>query len=164
MGWQRFFRYGQLRLIRIKGSTYSIAAGFAFGASVSFTPLPGTHVIFAAIFSVLTRGNILASLVGTLIGNPWTFPLMWWAAYKVGDFSFRLFGAKILEMPDDITWDFLVKEITESPMDLMLPWAIGGFILMMITWPIFYIFAYRMVDRLRIKHRRNAPQQRAISS
>lgn len=154
IGWKRMFHYIQLRLIRLKGSTRSIATGFAFGASISFTPLPGSHIIGAGILSVLTRGNALASLVGTLVGTPWTFPIMWWAAYKIGDFAFRLFGAKIIDMPKDLTWAFLVDEITNHPMDLMVPWITGGFILMALTWPIFYILSYRAVDKLRRKHGR----------
>ena len=154
MGWRRLFQYIQLRLIRLKGSTRSIASGFAFGASISFTPLPGTHIIGAGLFSFVTRGNILASLVGTLIGTPWTFPIMWWAAYRTGEFAFHLFGAKMIEMPDNLTWDFLVNEITHHPMDLMVPWIVGGYILMALSWPIFYILCYRAVDRLRKKYRR----------
>lgn len=152
IGWKRMFHYIQLRLIRLKGSTRSIATGFAFGASISFTPLPGAHIIGAGIFSVLTRGNVLASLVGTLLGTPWTFPIMWWLAYKTGDLAFKLFGAQIIAMPKDITWAFLVDEIANRPMDLMVPWVTGGFILMAITWPIFYILSYRAVDNLRKKH------------
>ncbi len=154
IGWGRLFKYIQLRLIRLKGSTRSIATGFAFGASISFTPLPGSHIISAALFSILTRGNILASLVGTLVGTPWTFPIMWWGAYKTGDLAFRLFGAKIIEMPKDLTWAFLIDEITNHPMDLMVPWITGGFILMAISWPIFYILSYRAVAKLRRKHHR----------
>lgn len=155
MGWKRMGRYTKLRLIRLKGSTKSIASGFAFGASISFTPLPGVHIFTAAGLSFLTRGNILASVVGTLVGNPWTFPLMWWGAYKTGQFAFSLFGAKISTMPETITWSYMVNEITHHPMDLIVPWVTGGFILMVLSWPIFYILTYRMVAKLRHKHQRH---------
>ena len=155
IGWQRMLTYTQLRLIRLKGSTRSIATGFAFGASISFTPLPGTHILGAGLCSVLTRGNVLSSLVGTLVGTPWTFPFMWWAAYKTGDIAFHLFGANIVEMPKNLTWAFLVDEFTHHPMDLMVPWITGGFILMALSWPVFYILCYRAVDRLRKKYRRD---------
>ena len=154
IGWNRMFKYIQLRLIRLKGSTRSIASGFAFGAAISFTPLPGVHIIGAGLLSFMTRSNILASLVGTLVGSPWTFPLMWWAAYKTGEFAFYLFGAKIIDMPEDLTWAFLVDEVTHKPMDLMVPWVVGGFILMALSWPVFYILSYRTVDKMRKKYRR----------
>jgi uncharacterized protein len=157
MGWKRMGRYAQLRLIRLKGTTRSIATGFAFGASVSFTPLPGLHIFSAAGLSFITRGSVLASVVGTLVGNPWTFPLMWWAAYKTGHFAFSSFGAHISEMPDNLTWDYLVDEISHRPMELIIPWIVGGIILMVISWPVFYILIYRMVSKLRHKHRRHHP-------
>lgn len=160
MGWARTWRYAQLRLIRIQASAKSIATGFAFGASISFTPLPGTHIIGAAALSLITRGNVLASLGGTLLGNPWTFPLMWWAAYKVGEASFHLFGGHLVDMPDHITLAFLWDEITRHPMDLVVPWTVGGFILMALSWPLFYILSYRMVSRLRHKHNRHHPHDR----
>lgn len=154
MGWKRMGRYAQLRLIRLKGSTRSIATGFAFGASISFVPLPGTHIFTAAILSFLTRGNLLASVVGTLVGNPWTFPFMWWGAYKMGNLAFSLFGANISEMPETLDWNYMVNEISHHPMDLIVPWITGGIILMVLSWPVFYILTYRMVARLRHKHQK----------
>jgi uncharacterized protein (DUF2062 family) len=155
MGWKRMGRYIQLRLIRLKETTRSIATGFAFGASVSFTPLPGIHIFSAAGLSFITRGSVLASVVGTLVGNPWTLPLMWWGAYKMGNFAFSLFGANISAMPEHFTWDYLMDEIAHHPMDLIVPWVTGGIILMVLSWPIFYIVAYRMVAKLRRKHNRH---------
>lgn len=154
MGWKRAFRYAQLRLVRLQDSTRSIATGLAFGASVSFTPLPGAHIFSAAALTLLSRGNVLASVAGTVIGNPWTFPLMWWAAYKIGDYTFRLFGARVMDMPAHFTWDGFMVEITQHPMELIVPWVCGGLILMALTWPIFYILSYRMVRKLRRHHKR----------
>ncbi len=154
MGWRRTYRYAQLRLIRIGDSTGAIARGLAFGMSISFTPLPGTHIISAIGLTMATRGNVLAAVAGTVIGNPWTFPLMWWMAYKLGDFSFRLFGATPIEMPKNFTWDDFLNAIVQHPMDLVVPWVCGGFILMGLSWPIFYIVSYRMVKKLRHKHGR----------
>jgi uncharacterized protein (DUF2062 family) len=57
-------------------------------------------------------------------------------------------------MPENFTWDYLMDEITHHPMDLIVPWITGGIILMVLSWPIFYIVAYRMVAKLRRKHNR----------
>ena len=155
MGWKRMGRYAQLRLIRIKGTTYSIASGFAFGAAVSFTPLIGMHLLLAAFLSFICRGNVIASVVGTLVGNPWTLPLMWWSSYKMGNFAFSLFGAEISAMPEKFTWDYLMNEITNRPMDLIIPWIIGGIIMMVLVWPVFYIISFRMIAKLRNKYQRH---------
>lgn len=38
----------------------------------------------AALLSWATRSNIVAGLIGTAVGNPWTFPFIWVWIYEVG--------------------------------------------------------------------------------
>ncbi len=83
-GWERYGKYLLLRLSRLKGSPHSIAIGFACGAAISFTPLVGLHMSVAAISAFLFGGNVLASAIGTLVGNPWTFPIIWVSILKTG--------------------------------------------------------------------------------
>lgn len=75
-----------LQLKRLKGTPYSIAAGFACGVAISFTPFIGFHLILAAITAWIIRGNVVSSAIGTLIGNPWTFPFIWIAVLSTGNF------------------------------------------------------------------------------
>lgn len=72
------------RLARLPGSHSAIAAGFASGVAVSFLPLNGLHFLLAALLALVVRGNVLASALGTFVGNPWTFPPMWLASYWLG--------------------------------------------------------------------------------
>ena len=67
-------------------SPNAIALGFACGSMVSFTPLLGLHFILAIVFAYLIRGNLIAALLGTIVGNPITFPFIWGMIYKVGAF------------------------------------------------------------------------------
>jgi uncharacterized protein (DUF2062 family) len=46
----------------------------------------GLHFLLAAIFAWLVRGNLIASALGTFVGNPLTFPFIWAATYKTGQF------------------------------------------------------------------------------
>ena len=71
-----------LKLIRVKDSKDKLAVGFACGSMVSFTPFIGFHFLLAVFFAYLLRGNIVASLIGTFIGNPFTFPFIWIFIYK----------------------------------------------------------------------------------
>ena len=72
------------RITRLSGTPHNIAAGVSCGVAISFTPFVGFHLLGAFLLSLLVRGNYLAAAVGTLVGNPWTFPFMWIASYKVG--------------------------------------------------------------------------------
>lgn len=154
MGWKRTARYGLLRIIRLKATTKSLAIGFAYGASISFTPLPGAHIISATTLTYLSRGNILSCLGGTLIGNPWTFPFMWLGAYHIGNTAFRLLGKQVETMPDHLSWAYFMDEITHHPMDIIVPWVTGGVILMALSWPVFYIGSYYMFKNMREKYQR----------
>ena len=72
------------KLIRIKDFPESVAIGLAWGASISVTPLLGLHLIICYAGTWLMRGNMIAATVGTIIGNPWTFPFFFYLDYKIG--------------------------------------------------------------------------------
>jgi uncharacterized protein (DUF2062 family) len=46
--------------------------------------LVGLHFILSALLAVVLRGNIVASAIGTIVGNPWTFPIIWAGSYRLG--------------------------------------------------------------------------------
>lgn len=84
LGWKRSSLYLFHRVGRLPGTPYSVATGFACGAAISFTPFVGLHFVFAALCAWLMRANILASAIGTAVGNPWTFPFIWAWTYNIG--------------------------------------------------------------------------------
>jgi len=84
MGLKRALKYWLHQISRIPDSTYAISAGMAFGASISFTPFVGLHFILAGLLAWVFRANIIASAIGTIVGNPWTFPLIWIWTYQLG--------------------------------------------------------------------------------
>lgn len=152
MGWRRSVRYWRHRIVRLKDSDYSIAAGLAYGAAISFTPLPGAHIISAVALCLMFRANIIAGMLGTLLGNPWTLPFMWYFSYRVGKFTFLELGFHVRRMPGKFEWHELINEVTHDPMRLFAPWVTGGFILMIISWPIFYFIAHWIIVHLRSTH------------
>ena len=48
-GFMRGWIYLMLRILRIRSSDYSLAAGIASGVAVSFTPLIGFHFVLAGV-------------------------------------------------------------------------------------------------------------------
>ena len=55
------------------------------GIFASFTPLFGLHFLIAGLLSYVLRANVLASLIGTFIGNPLTFPIITVFNIKLGE-------------------------------------------------------------------------------
>lgn len=152
MGLRRSARYWRHRIVRLKDSDYSIAAGLAFGAAISFTPLPGAHIIGALALCLIFRANLFAGALGTLVGNPWTLAPMWWFSYWVGKWTFIHLGYHVRKMPGHFEWRELVSEITNDPMRLFAPWVTGGFIVMILSWPIFYFIFHWAIVHLRSTH------------
>ena len=83
-GWKRALQHVWNRTRRLKDTPHAIAAGFTVGVVISFTPLIGFHVLLACLLAWMLRGNIIAALLGTLAGNPVTFPAIWTLIYQVG--------------------------------------------------------------------------------
>ncbi len=146
MGWRRAFRYTKLRIIRLADTTHSIALGLSIGVMVSFNPLLGSHFIQAALIAWLARGNVLAALIGTFAGNPWTFPFIWWAGIKFGAYIFYMIGLPASEtLPHHLDFSILWHLIRHEPLRVLLPWTIGGFVLGFMSMPFTYMIAYKMV-------------------
>ena len=70
---------------------------------VSFTPLLGLHFLLAIIFAYMIRGNFIAALIGTVVGNPITFPFIWGLIYKVGT---QVTSIKENTLNNDINFEF----------------------------------------------------------
>ena len=77
-------KYILLNLKRMKGSSHEIALGLACGVSISFTPFLGFHALLAMTLAWILRGSMAAAIIGTLFGNPWTFPFIWYVSYGIG--------------------------------------------------------------------------------
>lgn len=160
-GWQRTLSYLFHRMARLPGSPYFVAAGFACGAAVSFTPVIGTHFVLGCLLAWVLRASLLASVVGTFVGNPWTFPFIWIWIYKLGhwildepgvnaayhfDFS-RFFGTIIQAfLRLDMVYLF------ETAWPVLWPMTVGGIPTAIVAWFVFYIPLKPMVAAYQ--HRR----------
>ena len=158
MGFGRTIRYLGHRLARLPGTPYSISAGFAFGAAISFTPLMGFHIFFAVTLAWAFRSNVIAAILGTAVGNPWTFPIIWLTIYRT--------GAWMLGMgwPAGGPTELGLARLLEQFWGLFLPMLVGGLPLAIVVWLAFYwpgrylVAAYQR-NRLRRRLRRRRPIQ-----
>lgn len=91
-GWSRAAQYINHRLRRLPDAPQRIARGIFAGIFISFTPLFGLHFFGAALLAWVMRGNILASLIATVVGNPITFPFIATLAVELGNWILGLGG------------------------------------------------------------------------
>ncbi|PTE22158.1 DUF2062 domain-containing protein [Cereibacter changlensis JA139] len=83
-GWRRAAYYVQHRLQRLPDEPHRIARGVFAGVFISFTPLFGFHFLGAALIAWILRGNILAALLATFVGNPLTTPIIAVSSIELG--------------------------------------------------------------------------------
>ncbi|MGB0719538.1 MAG: DUF2062 domain-containing protein [Bdellovibrionales bacterium] len=155
MGWVRAFKYAKMRIIRLSDSSHKIAMGLAIGTGISFTPIVGTHFVQAGLLAYISRSNLIASLIGTFVGNPWTFPFMWWAAMSFGSYLFGLFGLPAsTALPEHMNLSVLWDLIRHDPLRIFLPWAVGGYLLCFLSIPLTYSLYYNMVRGAKLARKK----------
>src|ERR1700752_2487633 len=84
VSWRRSVLYYLKRILRLSGTPYAIAMGAAVGVGVAFTPFLGFHLILTFAIAWLLGANMIAGALGSCIGNPLTFPLIWATTYQLG--------------------------------------------------------------------------------
>ncbi len=80
----RSSRYVWKRVLRIRAKPHAIALGFAAGTFASFTPFMGFHFILSFAIAWAARASFIAAGLGTAVGNPLTFPLIWGSTLSLG--------------------------------------------------------------------------------
>ena len=101
-------KYISLSIKRMKGSPHELALGLATGLALSFTPFIGLHALLAILISWIIGGSMAAAIIGTLFGNPWTFPFIWILTYEIGQF----FNYGLISYTVDFSFQNIKKEVT----------------------------------------------------
>jgi uncharacterized protein len=168
-GWRRAFRYWRHRALRLPGSPESIARGLACGAAVSFTPFIGFHLLFSFLLAWIMRGNLYASAIGTLIGNPFTAFFIWALIYQVGAWMMdrqgnlahiREFGAFVVKHPTK-----MLETLPEIFEPVLLPMIVGSIPIAVLVWLLTYwlirgvVAEYRILRKARAAHRQGRFQE-----
>lgn len=147
-GWTRAFQYVKHRVQRLPDKPERIARGIGAGVFTVFTPFYGFHFLTAAILAKLIRGNIIASLLATFVGNPLTYVPIAAISLQTGHFllgdrrnlppdAHKTVGGRFTEAYDALkhnfiavftddrtTWHWLAQFYHE----VFLPYLIGGII------------------------------------
>lgn len=146
--WSRSAAYAGKRVLRLPATPHAIAAGVAAGVFASFTPFMGLHIFIALGLAWIFSGNMIASALGTLVGNPLTFPAIWTATYWTG--SLLLAGAPEAAQPVAGAAELLLVADGATPSPgfwgpLVGPMAAGGVVLGMAAALLFYFPTRRLV-------------------
>ena len=97
------------------------------------------HFILALIFAYLIRGNLIAALIGTVVGNPLTFPFIWGLIYQVGTYVTSI---KHSNLSNDINFEMIINQTYE----IFFPMFVGGIIIAPFVWVITYLVIYSFIS------------------
>ncbi len=151
--WSRSAKYFAKRVLRVSGSPHAIAAGVAAGAFASFTPFIGFHFIIGFVIAFLIGGNMVAAALGTAVGNPLTFPLIWASTYKLGNailgtagqaMTAHEFSRSFAEKSFDTIWP-IVHPMVIGAVPLGVPAAVALYVVVLYS-----VRAFQTMRRERI--------------
>lgn len=156
-GFRRTAQYLAHRVKRLPASPHAIAAGFASGAAVSFLPAIGLHFLLGFALAWLVRGNMIAAALGTAVGNPLTFPLIFSAAYRLGR---EILGAGRIPTPDRADFDvvaegeaIMAQGVDPSTLSQLLPMlkvtAVGAMPMALVAFAVFYYLIFKLTARFQ---------------
>lgn len=167
-------------MARLPDTPHGIAAGVAAGAAMSFTPFLGLHIILGSLIAFIIRGNYIGVIIGTFVGNPWTFPFIFALNYEIGAY---ILGTKvpedlsqlpvvILEVISDFfyqIWGYVMGVASDggshiqnadiyskSYETLLMPLLVGSVPTTLICWPIVYFSLKSFLERY---HRRRSDKR-----
>ena len=136
---------------------------------MSFTPFVGLHFVLSAILAWSIRANIIASVIGTAVGNPWTFPFIWTWLYQTGtwmvsgerlegaakpDFS-EIFGHMLQAL---VSWD--AAYILETAPPVFWPMFVSSLPTTFVVWWVFYLplnYTIQGYQNRRFRNRSRTP-------
>lgn len=143
-GFRRGFAYLGHRVRRLPDTPERIALGFSCGVFITFTPLFGLHILLAIGIARIIGANMLAATIGTVLGNPATFPVIAPLSLGVGRMiiGHGETGRNFTRLADAFgqffegLWDNLLvvfgagdpnwHKLTPFLVDVFLPYLVGG--------------------------------------
>lgn len=174
-GWTRAVQYVIHRVRRLPDPAHKIARGIGAGVFTCFTPFFGLHFLVAAGIAWAIRGNMMAALLATFVGNPITFPFIAAISMELGAW---IRGRPTLPLPEVVAafsdgavelWRNFMAVFTAEPTDwgslygfydtFFLTYLVGGVLPGIAMAIAFYILstpvlnAYQKARVTRLKRR-----------
>lgn len=154
---EKFYQNLLKKLKQVHAKPHAIAAGFACGAAISVTPFVGFHLILAILTAFLLRASVVAGALGTVVGNPWTFALIFPTTLYTGRFVL----GEPLDQKTNFTHLFenLAQAVRHIDVHLFLndvwpvlhPMIVGCIPYYIVVWFISYVLIKRALKKYETK-------------
>jgi uncharacterized protein len=138
----RSARYTIKRMMRIQASPHAIAVGCAAGVFASITPLIGVQMAMAGALALMFRGSFAAAMLGTLFGNPVSWPLIWGGTYAL--------GTAMIGQPGSAEASSIIKN-SDHIWPVLYPMLLGSIPIGLVSAAVSYGIVAKAVDMLRCR-------------
>ncbi len=143
------------KIKQLKGTPNSVAAGIACGVAVSFTPFVGAHLILAVLTAWFLRGNLVAAVLGTTFGNPWTFPFIWTSVLYTGQKFLQAEYRQVVDVNFETLFARAFKALIKLDFDLFFsdiwpiiwPMIVGCVPYCLVFWWLTYFMVKKMLKK-----------------
>ncbi|MDL2716195.1 MAG: DUF2062 domain-containing protein [Acidobacteriota bacterium] len=146
------FKHRFLHMLGSDSPPETVAASFAIGVAISFTPLLGLHWIIALLLAFILKLNKVDVLLGTLVVNPITLPPVAAVAIPIGRLLLRARREAVAHLP----WHEMFRRsfwTTAGPTmkAIGLQMAVGMFFISVIAGALTYVILVNLIRRHRAK-------------
>ncbi len=138
--WQKRIKH----ILSLDSHPGHIAAGFAVGVFISFTPFFGLHSTIAIVAAFLFRLNKLTCLTGSWVNTPLTVPPALVISYKIGRVLLGR-SPQELHIRHELSWQYALKLLDKHGAYLLLGTSVVGLIAAVLS----YFLCYYLVVRFR---------------
>jgi uncharacterized protein len=149
--WERFEEQF-LEMLGRHDAPERVAASFAIGVAIAFTPLIGLHIWIALLIAIVLKLNKLDVVLGTLVVNPLTIGPVSAVALPLGRLVVRARHEAVTHLP----WAELLRpkawlQASPAMRTIGLQWGVGMFTLSIVCGALTYIVLVRVIRRRRAR-------------
>jgi hypothetical protein len=149
-GWWPRFRSQFLEMLGRHQEPEKVAASFAIGVAIAFSPLIGFHFLLALVVAVLLRLNKLDVILGTLVVNPLTLGPVSAVALSVGRFVLQARQEAVTRMPlGDFLRPTAWAQAGPAMKTIGIQWGVGMFTLSVVLGALTYLVLVRVIRSRR---------------
>ncbi len=123
------------QILAIDERPHRISLAFASGIFISFSPIPGTQTISAVAVASLFRLNIVVTITGTLLSNPFTLFFIYGSSLCFGTFVLGNFASCY---PHGLGKNELFAFVKSMPIPLFTGTILLGVIAALISYCVLY--------------------------
>jgi uncharacterized protein (DUF2062 family) len=152
-GRKRTYRERFLHMIGRDDPPEIVAASFAVGVAISFTPLIGLHTVMALFLAFLLKLNKVDVLLGTLVVNPLTLGPVSYVAIRVGRLLMHARRQALHALPwHELFTRSFWREAGPRMREAGIHWAVGMFALSFLVGALVYFLLVRAIRAHRQHH------------